>query len=215
MALANIPDFLETIHLALSNLQADPDLHAPMAVFGYDAAKIDSLMALYEAAAASCFTQITQYAQQYGATAAYNDAIKAAKTRYARHLKLARVVYKDNITRSHQLGLQGIRQQNFYGWKGQAEQFYAAALADPAVQAELATVGLTLSALQDAKTLIDAAEDAWNTQKKEAGEAQAATQTRNAALKALRTAYGDLIAVARVAFADDGQKLERMGIVVS
>ena len=46
------------------------------------------------------------------------------------------------------------------------------------------------------------------------GKAQGATQTRLAAFKTLQGAYSDLIAVARVAFARDRQKLERMGIVV-
>ncbi len=170
---------------------------------------------MYDAAYAAHFVQKTEYAQQYGATDAYNTAREAAHTTYMRHLALARIVYKNNVTRSHQLGLQGDRKNSYAEWKIQADQFYNAALAEAAIQTDLAALGVTLTALQDAKALIDATDGAWHTQKKEAGEAQEATKARDEALDKLQDAYSDLIAVARVAFADDTQKLERMGIVVS
>ncbi len=215
MALVNIDHYLESVHTALTNLQTDTELSTPMTAFGYNTAKVSSIVALYDAAYAAHFVQKTEYAQQYGATDAYNTAREAAHTTYMRHLALARIVYKNNVTRSHQLGLQGDRKNSYAEWKIQADQFYNAALAEAAIQTDLAALGVTLTALQDAKALIDATDGAWHTQKKEAGEAQEATKARDEALDKLQDAYSDLIAVARVAFADDTQKLERMGIVVS
>ncbi len=215
MATPNINEYLESVHTALSNLQTDTELSTPMTAFGYNAAKVSSVMALYNAVQAAHFAQITEYGQQYGATAAYETAREAAHTAYARHLTLARIVYKNNVNRLHQLGLQGDRLRTHFGWKGQADQFYAAALTEAAIQADLSAFGVTLTALQDAKASIDAADEAWHIQKKESGEAQEATELRDEALDKLQDAYSDLITVARVAFADDAQKLERMGIVVS
>jgi hypothetical protein len=214
MSTPSIPATLTAIHTALSNLQADAVLHTPLAAYGYDAAAITSLVTLYENAAASHFAHITQYAEYYGAVAAYETAHAAAHTAYIRHLTLARVAYEHQVGRHVQLGLSGKRQRTHDGWQLQAEQFYTAALKDPIIQAELATVGITLASLQAVQGMVEGVAAAWHAKEKEYGEALAATQTRNAALKTLQDAYSNLIVVARVAFADDLQKLERMGIVV-
>src|SRR5690606_21618009 len=153
--------------------------------------------------------QITEYGQQYGATAAYETTYAAAHTAYMRHLTLARVVYKNNVNRTHQMGLQGDRLRTHPGRKGQTDRFRNAALADTTSQTDLSAFGVTLAAWQEAKALIDDADEAWHIQKKEAGEAQEATQLRNEALDKLQDAFSDMIAVARVAFADDAQKMER------
>jgi Zn-dependent alcohol dehydrogenase len=155
MALVNIDQYLESVHTALTNLQTDSELSTPLGGFGYNTAKITGLMTLYDTANAAHLAQKTEYAQQFGATAAYNTAREAAHTAYIRHLTLARVVYKNNVTRTHQLGLQGDRKNSYAGWKAQADQFYSAALAEVAIQTDLATLGVTLTGLQDAKALID------------------------------------------------------------
>ena len=215
MALANINAYLESVHTALSNLQTDTELNTPMATFGYNAAKIATVMGLYDIAHAAHLSQQMEYAEQYGATAAYEAARAAANTAYMRQLTLARVVYKNDIVRTYKLGLQGEWRQSYNDWRGQTDLFYAAALADTAIQTDLAAFGVTLTALQDAQALIEAADAAWHKQKEEKGEAQEATRLRDEALDKLQDAYSDLITVARVAFAEDAQKLERMGIVVS
>lgn len=215
MATLNIDAYLESVHTALSNLQDDTELSTPLGDFGYDTAKITSLVTLYDTVKEAHLAQKTEYAEQYGATVAYETAQATAHTAYMRHLTLARVVYKNNVSRTHQLGLQGDRRRSHSGWIAQAEQFYQAALGELAIQSDLAAVGVTLASLQSAKTLLDSADGAWHAQKKEKGEAQEATQARDEALDKLQDAFSDLITVARVAFAEDGQKLERMGIVVS
>lgn len=212
MPTPNIDEYLETVHTALSNLQSDSELSTPLEAYGYTEAKIAALVDLYDEAAAAHLTQKTEYAQQYGATAAYETAREAAHTAYMRHLKLARIVYKTNVTRTHQLALQGERLKSYAGWKAQTDQFYTAALEEIPIQTDLATLGVTLASLQAAKTLVDAADAAWHAQKKEAGEAQEATEARDAALDALQEAFSDFVAIARIAFEEDAQKLERMGI---
>ena len=214
MSTPSIPASLTAINTALSNVQADAALHTPLAAYGYDAAAITALISLHQTAAAAHLTQISQYAQYYGAVADYETAHAAAHTAYIRHLTLARIAYEHEVGRTHQLGLSGRRQRTHDGWMGQAEQFYTAALNDPTIQAELATVGITLASLQAGQDLVAGVAAAWQNKEKEYGEAQAATQTRDAALKTLHDAYSNLIAIARIAFADDLQKLERMGIVV-
>ena len=214
MSTPSISAYLTAVNTALSNLQADAALHTPLAAYGYDAAAIADLITLYETAAATHFAQISQYANTYGASAAYKTAYAAANTRYIRHLTLARILYEHEVGRRLQLGLSGRRPRSHDGWLLQAEQFYVPALNNPAIQAELATVGITLASLQEVREMVEGVAAAWYNQKTAAGIAQEATRTRNAALQILRHAYSNLIAVARIAFADDLQKLERMGIVV-
>lgn len=214
MTYQDIDARLDAIHTALSNLQSDTELNGPMIPAGYTKTRVEELLALHDAAFTAHQQQKTEYAEQFGATEAFDTAWTAAHTLYMRHLTLARVVYKKNLTRLVQLGLQGERKRTFSGWKSQARQFYDVALAEPAIQTDLATVGITPTALQDALALVNAADVAAHAQQKEMGEAQEATQSRDELLDQLFEEWSDFVTIARVIFADDAQKLERMGIVV-
>ena len=205
---------LDAVHTGLSNLQSDAELNGPMDGAGYPTARVAQLLAMHDAAFAAHQQQTTESAEQFGATEAFNTAWETARTLYTRHLTLARVVYKKNLTRLVQLGLQGERKRSFSGWKAQARQFYDAAVAEPAIQTDLAAVGITLTTLQDALALVNAADAAAHAQQKEMGEAQEATLSRDELLDQLFEEWSDFVTIARVIFADDPQKLERMGIVV-
>lgn len=214
MTYQDIDARLDAIHTGLSNLQSDTELNGPMAAAGYTTARIAQLLALHDAAFAAHQQQKTEYAEQFGATEAFSNAWNAAHTVYIRHLTLARVAYKKNLTRLVQLGLQGARKESFSGWKSQARQFYDAALAETAIQTDLATVGISATALEEALDLVNAADVAAHAQQKEIGEAQEATLSRDDLLDQLFEEWSDFVTIARVLFADDPQKLERMGIVV-
>lgn len=214
MTYQDIDARLDAIHTGLSNLQSDTDLNGPMDGAGYPTARISQLLALHDAAFAAHLQQKTEYAEQFGATEAYNTAWANAHTVYIRHVTLARVAFKKNMTRFVQLGLQGSRKESFSGWMSQARQFYHAAVSDPAIQADLTAVGISPAALLKAQALVHAADAAAHTQQKEKGEAQEATLARDALLDQLFEEWSDFVTIARVVFADDTQKLERMGIVV-
>ena len=80
-------------------------------------------------------------------------------------------------------------------WLAQAHQFYTNALADAAVLAALGRFGISQEKLVAGQAQVDAVAGLAAAQKKETGEAQQATQTRDAALE------------------ENPQWLEKMGIL--
>lgn len=204
---------LAEIHIGLSNLRDDPELNGPMGMAGYSAERINQLLDLHQQAFDAVEKQRSEYGDQYGATQDFHAAWDAADTVYMRYVRLARVVFKDDVARRVALGLDGRRKHSFSGWQSQARQFYDSALADAEIQNALATVGITQQALQDGLALMEAADQERHRQQKEIGEAQEATQARDALLDDIFEEWADLVEIARVVFADDPQKLERMGIL--
>jgi hypothetical protein len=115
MPTPNIDTFLNDVHTAFSNLRDDSEPNSPMEPAGYTTTRIDELIALHDSAVAAHQTQLSEYADQYGVTAAFNQTRETAHTAYIRHLTLARVAFKNDVTRTHQLGLQGQRKLSFAG----------------------------------------------------------------------------------------------------
>ena len=103
---------------------------------------------------------------------------------------------------------------NFLPHVAQAKRFYANALGNADTLAGLARFGITQEQLEAAQASLDEVEVASAAKQREMGEAQKATQTRDAAVDALEDWMSDFIAIARIAFEEDAQQLEKLGIVV-
>ena len=213
MFIKDIDSRLEQIHTGLVNLRDDPELNGPMGAAGYTTERIHALLDLYDAAFAAVEKQRAEYGEQYGATQDFYAAWETARKTYMRHVQLARVVYKNDVGKLVKLGLSGRRKKTFSGWTAQAHQFYDGALNDAEIQGELAGVGISVQDLQDGLSLVNAADQAAHTQQEEIGEAQKATQDRDALLEQIFDAWSDLVAIARVIFDEDPQQLEKMGIL--
>jgi len=127
-------------------------------------------------------------------------------------LKIARVTFRNDPQAATALGLSGIRKQSFSGWLDQVQQFYLAALAKETYQSKFAQFGVTLEKLQTGKDQLDEVVAASGTKENETGEAQQATQTRDAAFDALDTWMSDFFAIARIAL-DGTQLSEALGLL--
>lgn len=214
MAYASIAQQLAAAQLALSNARTDPALSGPLADFGYDAARLDAGWALYTAAATAQQRQSQEYGEQYSASDAFTMAWEAAQADYSRYLKIARITLKGERGANAALGLDGVRKKSWAGWLAQARQFYTNALADATALTALARFGVSQEKLAAGQALVDGAEALAAAQKKETGEAQQATQERDAALESLDEWLDDFLAIARIALEEQPQALEKMGILV-
>jgi len=212
---SDLPDVerMALAELALNNAKGDPDTLAVLTNFGYPEARIDEGLALVTAAQNAHRTQDQQRGEQFAATDALEAQREAVYERYMRHVKLARVALADDRGAQEDLGLDGVRSRDLEGWIDQARNFYTSALATPAVLSALAPYGMTAPALTTARAEVEAVEEARRTTREEREDAQSATVSRRAALDALDAYMSDFIKVARVAFADDPQRLERLGLV--
>lgn len=204
---------LDEINVLITNAH-DPDLQIELAPVGYG--PDDGLaegQARYQNASALHQKQIVEYQEQYAASQSMQAAWQTARKAYMRNVKLARVVFRDDLQILQELNLLGRRKQSFSGGKTQAEHFYTTALANPDCLTALAKLGITQEKLETDQALLGVVDATRAAQTKEMGEAQEATAARDAALDELEAWVSDFITVARIVFEDNPQALEKMGIL--
>ena len=201
-------------NIAIQNSLNDADIKDALALFGYDETRLNDGQSLYTTAVDKVQKQKKEYGEQYAATDALNSSMESANLEYMRHVKIARIAFKDNRAVFQALGLNGDRKRSVSGWLSQVKQFYANAQADTAVQEGLNRFGITLEKLQAASQLVNQVETAYAVQNKEMGEAQQATLDRDNALDSLDEWLSDFFAIARIALEDRPQLLEKIGLLV-
>jgi hypothetical protein len=207
---SSIPAFLTAAATTITNAQTQATIAAALAALGYDAAVIQEGQTLLDTARALCDTQIREYGEQYAATQAFEAACQQADTTYAAHRNLAKIAFKTDLRRQTDLHLNDRKPRAFAPWYAQARHFYAAVLADPNAQTQLARYKITRDVLQAAQAQVEHAQTLKSAQEKEKGESQDATQRRDAALAALEVWLDDFKVVARIALADSPQLLESL-----
>lgn len=209
-----IAQFLSSVQVALDNAQADLDLQITLHNYGYTTERMNEGKRLYQQVMAHQRQQETGRGQQISAASSFKTSAEQAYATYARLIKIARVVLRDQEGDLVLLGLTGARKRFFSGWKQQATQFYTNALAEERLRTQLAAFGITEAKLREGIQQLNAAEAGNAAQKINQGNAQQATASRDTALRQLRRWYTDFSIIARVAFAEQPQQLEKLGIVV-
>jgi len=209
----SIDTLLNEAQVAIDNALNNPKILSYLSDFGYNTARIQQGQKLYTVAAAAQLAQTAEAGGQISATATVNEAWAAAKKSYIRWVKVARVALKGNDGAATQLALSGKRKESLSGWLAQAKQFYSNALSDKGILKSLQAFGITEQKLKAGLAEIQAIEAANLVQEKEKGEAQAATQKRDAALDELQDWLSDYLAIAKVALEEDPQLLEGLGVL--
>ncbi|WHF51586.1 hypothetical protein QGN23_14355 [Chryseobacterium gotjawalense] len=157
--------------------------------------------------------QKMEYGEQYAETDKFNlkrDEIDAA---FTRHRNLAKIIFKGDRQANTTLGIDAGRKQAYAAWFQQVSNFYAQILANPTFKAKAASVNIDDVAIAAQQTALVEVSALKESQKKELGEAQRATDIRDTALDMLYPKYTQLVAFAKVLFRDD-QTLEKLGIIV-
>ena len=209
---AKIEDRLMAAQIAIDGVLTNSRLQDILAPYGYDSAAMTQARALYREAEDLTKAQAREYGDKAAATEQLQQARSAAKQRYTRTLKLARVAFKDNTDAQISLDLNSRRKTTAAGWQEQAEKFYEGLLADPALLAQMARFNCDQAKLQDELAQVTAVRDAHVNAYREKGEAFQSTQTRDDKLKELDRWYADFRSVAKVALADSPQDLQMLGI---
>lgn len=199
---ASIDAQLVAARIAIEMVLGDAGMQARMAAYGYDAERMRAGRALHERALALHQQQQAGYGDRYAATDARNAAQTQAHTIYMRHLTVARVALRNDRGAAQALGLASTRKTGRAGWLGQAQQFYANALADTTIALRLAPFGATASQLRDAQGLVASVAAKLVAQQAAREAALALTRQRNAALDALHAWMRDFRAIARIALGE-------------
>lgn len=207
-----LSNFFAGAATVLTNAQEQSEITAALDAFGYDAAALQAGQTLFDAARSLYDAQIKEYGEQHAATQAFEAACQQTDKAYSAHRRLAKIAFKGNAQRQTDLHLNDRKPQVFNPWYEQARHFYTALLADTEAQTQLARYKVTSEALQTAQTQVAQTMTLKNAQEKERGEAQEATQQRNAAIEALDEWLADFKVVARIALEDSPQLLEALSL---
>jgi len=197
----------------LNNILQD-DLVGSLVDFGYGDTDLQEGMALLSAAKVKVTGRQSKAAAQVRATATLNTAKKEAHRQYMVLVKMSKVALKDYPSYITELSLDVPRKTRFDLWRFQAMDFLNKALESTAIVSVLSLQGITSERLTAVKTLFVNLETLNNQQKDAIGLAQVATVEKRNAMKALHKVVSGLRTACRIAFKDDPQQLERLGIHV-
>jgi hypothetical protein len=182
--------------------------------YGYDEPSLNEGPTLYDAGKVTIKERDDAFGEQLIITGALTEKSVEFQTLYMDHYTLAKVAMKNNLELQKKIGIHEPRERRFAYFLKQARKFYDGAINDPEIMALLAKVGLTVEKLQTGLTLLEEVEELDAQQEDKKGQVKLATEKRDEALEKLFDWISDLIRICRVAFRDDPQTLERLGIKV-
>lgn len=212
---ANLPlaDLVSRARTAFTNAASDAEAGAALAPFGYTSARLGEMLDLVEDVEARMAGQSREYGEQYAATSAAEAARADLKALYSRHRQLARLAHARGSDGYRTLGLDGSLPARDEALLSQASTFYRHLQEAPDVAATLAPFTVDAAALAEGRAKVEAVQAANAAQARETGDAQRATTVRDERAGALRAAYSDFVAVAKLALASLPQVRERLGLL--
>jgi hypothetical protein len=197
--------------VAIETVLADTKLQDALAPYGYTPTHMRQGQALRAQALALVQQQRASVGDQFAASDSRAKSQAQAHAVYMRHVALARIALRDDRGATQKLDLSA-RKRTQAGWLFQAQQFYTNALSVPAIITKLASYGVTYAQLTAAQDLVAAVAHGVVTQQSHTGIAKESKQARDAALQALNRWMQDFLAVARIALADQPQRLAQLGV---
>jgi hypothetical protein len=208
-----IAEELNKFRVALDNSLTDASLQGPMAAYGYTIDRIQENRTLLTTIKSLSEAQLRGYGLQYEATIFVNRLRERANQEYVRLLKIARVAFKNTPGVSVQLILSRRRAKSLGDWIQQANLFFDNSLGNPEILAGFSTFNITADVLQAAKVMVEEVKTAETRQEDLKGESQRATDLRDKTFEELKVWMSGYVQIARIAFSNDRQQLEKLGVV--
>lgn len=204
-------EFIQDARTLIENAAGTPEIAKALAVYGYTEARFKEGLALLERTEKLMMRKSMEHGEKIEATADFVKAWREANVMYVKTLKIARIALEDEARSDAGLMLSGARKQTFSGWSFQAGTFYGNLLSRKALIDKMGVYGYTKEALAKEKDVVDQAVKTYRRHAVQSGEAQVATQEKDAKLDELDGWVSDLRAVCEVAFYDDREQMEKLG----
>jgi len=209
----SIDDRLLNDKTALQNASTVTEIANLIAPFGYDTDKLNEGLSKHANVESLILKQLKEYGDQYAATEAVKNAKAAAHKAYSKSLKIARIVFEGDLSAQTALQLMGKRKTSLSGWLSQAGTFYSVILERADYIARTTPYSLTSETLTAEQQLVDTVKTNHETQLKEMGEAQAATNERDTAIDDFFSWMSTFYKFVKIALADHPQLREQLGIL--
>ncbi len=208
-----IDQMLLKAEVGINNAIAHPAVGAMLTTYGYTPEVLAGGQALHTTASDSHFAQANEFGEQIEATNDLQMARADAHHSYMNYVVIARIAFKNEPGVWTKLQLNGRRKRTYSGSISQQVVFYTNLLNDGAALTKMAIYGATTEKLQAGFDQTKAIETKLAALKKETGEAQDSTKSRDNAIDDLQDWYSDFISIARIALESNPQFLEILGII--
>ena len=187
---------LNSAEIAIANSLDESEIAGAVAEFGYTPARLREGLALYEAALAAVNAQKSARGDQKIATAEVEAVYLTARSAYQAAAKVARATLDAGGLAT--LGLMGSTPRDVAGLTQAGYTLFDNA----ARSGLLADLGYTAERLASERARLEALDAAQQAQQRAKGDAQQATEDRDAALAELHEWVAQYLKIARVALAD-------------
>ena len=207
----SIPEQIKEARMLINNSRQHPGIKQALVDFGYPIKNLEKGQARLEHFLLLQRAKRQNYGAKLNATETVVTELQQTKNTYDEHLTLARLAFKQNRGLQETLGLTDAYPSRRAALVEQMANFYEQLL--PHHQA-VARYGLTRAEIEQAQASVAAFVQSQQQQTQRKGEAQAATQARNQALKNLQQWVRGYRAIVRVALAEEPQLAEVLGLLV-
>lgn len=202
---------LEQYRVTLENVEKQPEIAEIMAEFGYDAALLAEGKTLFAQTRESFDFNLKEDDET---SEAFNNFVtlreNLAET-YTLHRKKGKIIFRKEPTTLERLALSGSLPGAYIKWLETVKKFYAVATIEPAIQAKLIRLKITIEVLIETTQLIADLEEARSAYLREKGESQNATELKEKAFGEIEDWMSEFYAVAKIALEDSPQLLESLG----
>ncbi|MEQ9439626.1 MAG: hypothetical protein RIG62_11290 [Cyclobacteriaceae bacterium] len=201
---------IEGARLTIEGAKNHPEIKKRLGRYGYNDKRFDEGLDMIESIGHYTAQQDENQGLQKEATARYQHERELLQDLYLKHLALARVALKEDITAGDVLRLWGARQRDIAGWIAQVSTFYTQAGRYATL---LAPYNISEEAMAQGKAMVQAIKETRVQQARGRSEAQLATKRRRKSLAELMLWVSELRYITRMAFKDEPQYLEALGEV--
>ena len=205
-------ELIAKMKIAFTNAK-QPEILSELQTVGITEPILDSYLAEIAGLELLSQKQIQEYGEQYAETDKFNLKKEEIENTFRRHRNLTKIAFQGDRQANSTLGTDEKIKRAYPAWFQQLTNFYAQILTNPDFKTKADAVNIKDADIAAQQTALQEISALKESQRKELGEAQKATDTRDAALDLLYPKYTQLIAFAKVLFPDD-QTLEKLGVIV-
>lgn len=205
--------YLQFLEGIFEKIKKFPDFLAVIADYGYDDARIQEGRGFY--------TDFSNYHRAYlqmrqttlSKAKALSRMFKRVFTEYCNYVKRLRMELKSDLETGTALGVKGNRERRYSSFIDQSTNFYDMALKEETLP-KIQTFGLTTAKLQSGLKHVEEFSKSRFDYESMRGECQELVEKRYKAYVKSRDWISAFITSCKVAYADDMQTLEKLGIFV-
>jgi hypothetical protein len=207
-------NYLHQTRVTFTNIEKNPEIAASLVEQGYDTTKIQEGLALHSEAENAFRLLVSKKQLRLAKGSEMWQSYKELVDEYMGIVKRLKVeLFSDPVARA-ELGVDAPRTRTVGGFIEESNHFFTTAINNAVIAAKILPLGYTPEKMQAGLTRLQAYQALRSEFEKIVGELQKLVVEKDLAFKRLRRWMAALKAACEVAFADNLQTLEEIGLFV-